>query len=370
MLEISNTVFSIAIAGLAIGILLGITMIYTRFCTMGAVADIALSQNYGRMRSWLLAITVAIIGTQLAIMFGMLQLEQTSYLQPSLYWLGAIIGGLMFGFGMVTACGCGARSLVMVGTGDLRALVAVVVLGVAAYMTMRGIFAVPRSWFYGTTGVDSSSWLTEPSFNAFLANTFGLSDRPSRIIAVILIATPTLWFIFKDKDFRHTARRIAAGFLVGGLVVIGWLATGWAINDEFEEIPVVSLTFIAPVGDSLQYLMIWTGTSITFGVAVVGGVIFGGWIAALKRKEILLRGFEDASEMLRYIGGGALMGMGGALAGGCTFGQGISGVSTMGFMSFLALASIISGAFIGIRYLEQGSLVAALRKMWWRRVDA
>jgi uncharacterized membrane protein YedE/YeeE len=365
MHETSSTIQQIALAGAVVGFLLGITIVWTRFCTMGAVADIAISGNFGRMRSWLLAICIAIIGTQLASSFDLIDITETSYLQTRLNLLGAIIGGGMFGFGMVFACGCGARGLVMIGCGDLRALIAIMILGITAYMTIRGIFAVPRSWFYSLTLLESSDWLPYPSVDSLFANTFELEQAPGRMLATISIITPLLWFIFKDSEFRRSFRRILAGISVGSLVVTGWLATGWIVSDEFEEVPIGSLTFVDPVGDSFQYLMIWTGTSITFGVAVVGGTILGGFITSVCRREFHVRGFEDASEMGRYMGGGALMGMGGAIAGGCTFGQGITGVSTLGFASFFALASIIVGAFLGIRCLEQGSLTGAIQKIWW-----
>ncbi len=369
MIETSNTILLIALAGVAVGLMLGITMVWTRFCTMGAVADIAISGNYGRMRSWLLAICVAIVGTQIATAVELIDITQTSYLQSQVYLPAAIIGGGMFGFGMVFACGCGARSLVMVGCGDLRALIAVIVLGVFAYMTIRGIFAVPRAWFYSTTALDTSSLLPSPSLDSVFATTFDLSDSMSRMLATIIVVGALLWFIFKDSEFRRSIRRILAGISVGSLVVAGWLATGWIVNDDFEEVPLGSLTFVDPVGDSLQYLMIWTGASITFGVAVVGGTIIGGLLTSIGRQEFSIKGFEDASEMGRYMGGGALMGIGGAIAGGCTFGQGITGVSTLGFASFFALGSIIVGAFIGIRCLEQGSFTGAIRKIWWEFLE-
>ncbi|MFT5597032.1 MAG: hypothetical protein ACI9YO_000677 [Gammaproteobacteria bacterium] len=364
MIETSNTILLVALAGTMVGLMLGITMVWTRFCTMGAVADIAISGNYGRMRSWLLAICVAIVGTQIATATELIDITQTSYLQSYLYLPAAIIGGGMFGFGMVFACGCGARSLVMIGCGDLRALISVMVLGTFAYMTIRGIFAVPRTWFYSATALDTSSWLPYPSVDSIFSDTFDLKDSTSRLLATTTVISPLLWFIFKDDEFRRSIRRIFAGITVGSLVVAGWLSTGWIVSDDFEEVALGSLTFVDPVGDSLQYLMIWTGATITFGVAVVGGAIVGGLITSICRKEFYIRGFEDASEMGRYMGGGALMGMGGAIAGGCTFGQGITGVSTLGFASFLALGSIIIGAFIGIRCLEQGSFTGAIGIMW------
>lgn len=364
MLEISNASFLLAVSGFILGILLGITIICTRFCTMGAVADIVLSNNYGRMRSWLLAIVTAIIGTQLAVILGVLPLEQTSYLQPQLYWLAVIVGGLLFGFGMVLSCGCGTRNIVMCASGDLRALVSVITLGIVAYMSIRGIFAIPRDWFYAATVVDSSFWITTPSVDALIADSLNISHSLSRLIALIVITSPILWFIFKDSEFFHTPRRLIAGVSVGCLVVSGWLLSGWIFNDEFEEAIPQSLTFVEPVGDSLLYLMIWTGSSINFGIATVGGLIAGSFLTALYRKEFYLRGFEDSAEMGRYIVGGAMMGMGGALAGGCTFGQGISGISTLGFMSFLTLASIILGALLGIHYIEQGSISRAVKNLW------
>jgi uncharacterized membrane protein YedE/YeeE len=333
---------------------------------MGAVADIVLSNNYGRMRSWLLAIVIAIIGTQLAVIVGVLSIEQTSYLQPQLFWLAAIIGGLLFGFGMVLSCGCGSRNLAMCASGDLRALISVITLGIIAYMTIRGIFSIPRDWFYSAAAVDSAAWIAIPSIDGTISTLLSIDEQLARLIAMIVITSPLLWFIFKDSEFRHTPRRIIAGICIGLLVVSGWLLSGWIFKDEFADTAPESLTFVEPVGDSLLYLMIWTGSSINFGIATVGGLVVGSFITALYRKEFYVRGFEDSAEMGRYIIGGALMGMGGALAGGCTFGQGISGISTLGFMSILTLASIVVGALIGLHYIQQGSISRVIKNLWRR----
>jgi uncharacterized membrane protein YedE/YeeE len=364
MLEISNTLFLLAVSGFILGILLGITIVRTRFCTMGAVADIVLSNNYGRMRSWLLAIVIGIIGTQLAVIFEVLSIEQTRYLQPQLFWLAAIVGGLLFGFGMVLSCGCGSRNLAMCASGDLRALVSVIILGIVAYMTIRGIFSIPRDWFYNTAMVDSSAWIAIPSIDGIISKLLFIDDQLARLIAMIVITFPLLWFIFKDHEFRHTPRRVIAGICIGLLMVSGWLLSGWIFKDEFADTIPESLTFVEPVGNSLLYLMVWTGSSINFGIATIGGLVVGSFITALYRKEFNVRGFEDSAEMGRYIIGGALMGMGGALAGGCTFGQGISGISTLSFISILTFASIVIGAFVGLHYIQQGSISSLIKNLW------
>jgi len=368
MLQVSDASFLLAVSGFVLGTLLGITIVRTRFCTMGAVADIVLSNNYGRMRSWLLAIVIAVIGTQLAVIFGVLAIEQTSYLQPRIFWLAAIVGGSLFGFGMVLSCGCGSRNLAMSASGDLRALVSVITLGIITYMTIRGIFSVPRDWFYSAATVDSAAWMTIPSIDGTVARLLSLDEQAARLVALVITTGPLLWFIFKDDEFRHTPRRIMAGISVGLLVVSGWLLSGWIFKDEFADTAPESLTFVEPVGDSLLYLMIWTGASIDFGIVTVGGLIVGSFITALYRKEFYVRGFEDSAEMGRYIIGAALMGMGGALAGGCTFGQGISGVSTLSFMSILTFVSIIIGALVGLHYIQQGS-ISNLVKTFWQKVS-
>ena len=367
MPDFSDPVYFAALLGLAIGIALGITVAWGRFCTMGAVADIVISGNFGRMRSWMLAICIAIIGVQLAGGLGLIELQESAYLRPQMHLAASIVGGLIFGFGMVIACGCGTRSLAMIGTGDLRALISVMVLGIVAYMTIRGIFAAPRSWFYEITFIDTSAVIPSPSINALFGVTTSTDSSTTRLLGALVVLLPLLIFVFSDREFLRTRRRVNSGVSVGLLVLAGWLSTGWWVNDDFDEIPTLSLTFVQPVGDGLQYLMFWTGTTITFGVAVVGGVVIGGLITALYRREFHLRGFEDAQEMGRYMGGGALMGIGGSLAGGCSFGQGITGVSTLAIPSIVALISIIFGAVVGVRYLEQGSIKLAIQNLWSRQ---
>ena len=212
--------------------------------------------------------------------------------------------------------------------------------------------------------VDSAAWIAIPSIDGIISKLLFIDDQLARLIAMIVITFPLLWFIFKDHEFRHTPRRVIAGICIGLLMVSGWLLSGWIFKDEFADTIPESLTFVEPVGNSLLYLMVWTGSSINFGIATIGGLVVGSFITALYRKEFNVRGFEDSAEMGRYIIGGALMGMGGALAGGCTFGQGISGISTLSFISILTFASIVIGVFVGLLYIQQGSISSLIKNLW------
>lgn len=348
----------VAIGGLLLGAAFGAVVHRTNFCMMGAIADMTLKQDTRRLRAWLLAIAVAIIGTQAVHLSGLVDITATHYLSPQLAWGGAIVGGLLFGFGMVIACGCGSRSLVNFGGGDLRALIAVVFLAIFAYMTMSGLAAAPRVMLHESASIDLAGHGLASQSIFELA---GFTSPALQLFTGLLLAAVMIWYCFKDRVFRSTGRLIASGILIGALIPVGWLVTGIVGADEFEPAPVESFTFVAPVGRSLLYLMTFTGARVDFGVAVVGGVILGAFASALLNGSFKLRAFEDVYDLGRYMVGGALMGTGGIIALGCTVGQGITGVSTLGAGSWLALGAIITGGILGARYLEQGSLRDALR---------
>ncbi len=348
--------------GLLVGGAFGAIVQRTNYCIMGAVADFAISGDLRRMRAWMLAIAVAVLGTQGLHLAGAIDLSATFYRASVLPLGGLLLGGLMFGFGMVIACGCVSRSLVNAGSGDLRALVAVLVLGLVGYMTMRGILAMPRVWFSRPTAVDLSSLgVTDTGLGPLLASATGLPSHWAGVAAAAVVVVALAAFALTDRGFRGERRYLFASVSLGLLICAGWLVTGVLGADEFEPQPLLSLRFVAPTGESLQYLMLFTGSSASFGVATVGGVVGGALVAALASGSFRLRAFEDVHDLARYLVGGALMGAGGVLALGCTVGQGMSGVSTLALGSFIATAAIIAGGVLGVRYLEQGSLLGAVR---------
>jgi len=178
---------------------------------------------------------------------------------------------------------------------------------------------------------------------------------------VLVLAGGLLWFCFGNAAFRASRRDIAAGLILGALVPAGLYATGVIGYDEFEPLPLTSYTFVAPVGNAIQYLMTFTGSTIDFGIATVGGVIAGAFLAAKASGRFRFESFMAAGDMLRHMIGGALMGMGGIMALGCTIGQGLTGMSTLALGSVIALASIVAGGVFGMKYLEEGSLGGAFR---------
>jgi len=352
----------VAALGFLAGAVFGAISQRTNFCTMGAVSDMVNLQDYRRFRAWLLAIAVAMAGSEALHLAGVIDLGKSIYLTPNLGWLGAVIGGLLFGFGMTLGGGCGVRTLVRLGAGNLKSAVVALILGVFAYMTVRGLIAAARYRLIEPANLDlTRSGLHTQGVPEMLALVTGVAGPGVRAALTALAVLALLLYCFKDAAFRRSPADIAAGLVIGLLIPAGWIITGLAGNDPFEPAPLASFSFVAPIGDSLMYLMAFTGASLNFGIASVGGVIAGAFVMALATNSFRVEAFTGAGDMLRHFGGAALMGVGGVLALGCTIGQGITGLSTLAAGSLLAFLSILAGAFTGLKYLEEGTLGGALR---------
>ena len=348
-----ETVTLMALAGLVIGFGFGFVIERTNFCTMGAISDAATFGDFRRFRAWMLAMAVAIVGAQALQAGGLIDLGESIYLTANFGWLGAIIGGLLFGFGMTIAGGCGTRNLVRFGAGDLRSLVVVLVLGIVAYMTLRGLTGLVRVEIEGAANVDlEAAGLESQGIGAMLGSAFGAAAETMNLaVAAVAVAGLLVW-CFMDGAFRRSPRNMIAGLGVGLAIVAGWYATGVLGFDDFEPAPLTSLTYVAPTGNALVYLMTFTGATINFGIASVGGVVLGAFASALLRGNFHLATFADVQDMLRNISGGALMGFGGVMALGCTIGQGLTGISTLALGSVIAILAIIAGGIAGLKYIE------------------
>jgi hypothetical protein len=296
------------------------------------------------IRTYALAIGVAVAATQLLAARGAVDLGKSIYLQPSFSAPLMFVGGLLFGYGMVLSNGCGSRALVLLGRGNLRSFVVVIVLGIAAEMTLKGLIAPVRIALVQISQA-SPKIISLPA----VLSAAGLTETFARTLAASVIAGALIIFAFAHGPFQRSWGQIAAGIVVGLLIAAGWFATGYLGADDFNPAPVTSLTFIAPIADALQYVMLSTGSTLNFGIATIGGVFAGSLVTALATGRFHLEGYRSPRHMLRSAGGAALMGAGGVMAFGCSIGQGLTGLSTLALASFVAVAGILLGTAAGLR---------------------
>lgn len=343
----------LAWGGFAVGAVFGLIVQQTNFCAMGSISDIMSFADYRRFRSWLLAAATAIVGTQILSHLGAVDLSLSMYQNGSLNWFGNVFGGLIFGIGMVFAGGCTSRNLVRVGGGDMRALVVLVVVGITAYMTIGGILGPTRAWLESHTAISLDSG--NQSMAVLLAGAgMGEAETMGYAVAGILVAGIVI-YCFKDAAFRASVPHIAGGIGVGLCIVAGWALTGLAY-DDFADVVVnpVSLSYVRPTGDTLEYLERFTAGRVPgFGVATVFGALAGALVGALISKKFQLTGFADSGDTVRNLAGGALMGIGGVTALGCTIGQSVTGLSTLALGSLITFIAIVIGGVIGMKWMER-----------------
>lgn len=357
----------VATAGFGAGIVLGAVANVTNFCTMGSLSDMVFMGDYGRFRGWVLAMAVAILGTQALHVLGMVDLYKTIYQTTNFGWAGAIIGGVLFGFGMTRAGGCANKNLVRIGGGNLKSIVVVLVMGVTAYMTVRGLFGLGRIQIENATNVDlAAKGLKGQGMVDMLAALIGQDPEAIRVAFAVVVVLVMLAYVFKDAEFRSNKLQIVGGIVVGLLIPSGWWITGVLGFDEFSPTALGSFTFVNPAGESVQYLMTFTGATINFGIATVGGVIVGSFLAAKATGSFAIEAFANADDMKGHLVGSVMMGFGGVLALGCTFGQGITGMSTLAAGSLIALVSIIFGGLWGLKAMEEDSIVGGLAAVFRR----
>ena len=331
----------------------------TNFCTMGSVADIFTFGDWTRMRQWLLAIAVAILGTNLLAATATIDTADSFYTSPRFMPLAYLIGGLLFGFGMVLTGGCGSKSLVRAGGGSLKSLVVLVVLGIVAYISLRGLLAVFRVGVIEPVGARLATPQDLPSLLAGI----GVSKAALQVGLALLMSGFLLVLVFRDRSFR-TFDNLLAGLGIGAIIVAAWAISGTI--GHIEEHPntlqqaflrtnsgrMESLSFVAPVAYTIDYLMFFSDTSkvITIGIAAVLGMLAGSAAYAIAAGKFRWEGFRDTEDTANHLVGAALMGFGGVTALGCTVGQGLSGVSTLAVGSFIAVAAIVAGAVLALKY--------------------
>jgi uncharacterized protein len=332
------------LCGLIIGLLYGAIGLLSGFCMTSGLRGWWAEGDSRLARTFALAMGVAIAASQLLAARGAVDLGKSIYLQPSFSAPVIFFGGMLFGYGMLLSNGCGSRALVLLGRGNLRSFVVVIVLGIFAEMTLKGLIAPARIAAVRLTQVT----VKITSLPALLSS-FGLNEVYARMFATSLVSAALIIFALAHAPFRRSFGQIAGGLAMGLLIAAGWYATGHLGADDFNPAAVTSLTFVAPIADSLQYVMLSTGSTLNFGIATIGGVIAGSLVTALLTGRFELEGYRSPIHMLRSAGGAALMGSGGVMALGCSIGQGLTGLSTLAVASFIAVAGILSGAAIALR---------------------
>jgi len=333
----------------------------TQFCTMGAVSDWVAMGDLTRMRMWLLAIAVALLGASALHLAGLVDLSKSIYPSPNFTWLSYLVGGFLFGVGMTLGSGCGSKTLIRVGAGNLKSLVVYVFLGIAAYMTLRGILGAFRVGVLEKAAIALPTGQDLPSLLSLLT---GVSAGVWMPLLALAIAGALVAFVYAGRQFRSSFDYTLGGVVTGLVVVGGWYVSGHVGHvaedpNTLQEAFVATSTgrmeafsFVAPLAFTLEYLMLWTDKSrvITFGIASAAGVIAGSLAYALATRTFRWEGFRDAEDTALHMVGGILMGFGGITALGCTIGQGISGLSTLALGSIITFAAIIAGSAATVKW--------------------
>jgi uncharacterized membrane protein YedE/YeeE len=360
--DIANITQQVLWASFAIAFLLGVIMQRTSFCTMGAIADSFVMSDLSRLRQWSLAIGVAIIGVAILSSMGFIDITKSIYTSNRLSYVSILFGSLCFGSGMVLASGCGSKTLVRMGGGNLKSFVVFLVLGLVAYITLRGFLAVIRTNMLDVFFITLSGNQDLPSI---VSSSLGQSRLSTHLLLGLFIGACFILFALLKKAF-WTFDNLLAGLGVGlAICAVWWISGHIAFVSEdpntLEEVflatnsgKMESLSFVAPYAYLLDWLMFYSDTSkvLTIGVVAVFGMVSGSSTYALSTKSFRWETFANAEDTANHLFGAALMGFGGVTALGCTIGQGLSGVSTLALGSFLALPGFFLGAYLALRYLQ------------------
>lgn len=325
-----------------------------------------LTGDLRRLKSWGLAVAVAMLAVQVMHVADVARIDETFYLSGNFHWAGALIGGLMFGLGMAFVGTCGFGTLVRMGGGDLKSFVTFLVMGLSAYMTAGGVAGYVRRFGLEAVSLDLAP-IGGQGIPHILAALLGTSAEALWLPVALVFTGAVLTWCFSGDGLKGNRRDVISGIIIGLVVAGGFAATGILGNDPFEPAQVRSLSYVITPGRAIIYLITIVGGTIDFSIALVFGTIAGSFAAAAWNRELRLEAYDDAIEMRRHLLGAFLMGFGGVSAYGCTIGQGVSGMATLSLAAPIALGSILIGATAGLFYLLTGSVSDAFRLILSRR---
>lgn len=347
-------------AAFAVAVAFGFIAQRTHFCTMGAVSDIVNMGDWTRMRMWGMAVGVATIGFYGLAWLGLIDAGKSIYTSGRIVWLSALVGGGLFGFGMVLSSGCGSKTLVRIGAGSLKSLVVFIVMGFAAFATLRGVVAVLRVNTVDRVSFDLAAGAAMPSW---ISTGLGLDPAITGMVSALVVGGALVIWALAGPGFR-TFNNLFAGLGIGLVIVTMWWVSGHLgfVPEHPETLEAVylgtntgrmeSLSFTAPMAYTLDWVIFFSDTSkvLTFGVVTVVGVVVGSLVCSLFEGSFRWEGFRTTQDTALHLAGAACMGVGGVTALGCTVGQGLSGLSTLSLTSVIAVAGIMLGAVGGFRF--------------------
>jgi hypothetical protein len=361
----------------AVSLVIGAVTSKTNFCAMGAVSDWVNIGDTGRMRAWVFSMAVALTGVIALEAAGIVNLSGETfppYRTANFAWIRYLVGGLMFGVGMTLASGCGNRTLVRIGGGNVKSLVVLAIFATCAYLMLWTPLYEKAflPWVAATTVNLQAHGVANQELGTVLAGMFGMGrSQALNFVVAAAVAAGMVIFCFRSADFRNETDHILGGAVVGLAIVFGWWLTGGAIGREWREfaemasvvpsrVQVQSYTFVAPMGDTLRYLFDPVNFSlVNFGVAALAGVILGSSLWAVCSSQFRIEWFASWTDFANHAVGAVLMGIGGVLSMGCTFGQAITGISTLAIGSILTFLAIVIGAAGTMKYqywrIEKGA---------------
>ena len=362
MPDTQHIAFAVTALAFILAFVFGAVANRVSFCTMGAIADIANFGDWRRMRMWLLAIAVAIAGTAALQAVGLVDTAKTIYTGAQVPWLSHVVGGALFGFGMTLGSGCGSKTLIRAGAGNVKSMVVLTFLAIGAYMTLKGLFAPWRAYGLDPARLDIGALGAKSSDLPAIAAALGIPAARTWLPFAVALALGAV--VLGNRDFLDSRDLVLGGLVIGIIVVAGWYVSGhigYVAEDPqtLEERFVAtnsgrmeSFSFVAPAAYLLELLLLWTDQSrvMTFGIAAVLGMLAGSLAQAVVSRTFRWEGFASVEDVGNHIAGGLMMGFGGVTALGCTIGQGLTGISTLAIGSIITFLAIIAGCVAALRY--------------------
>ena len=314
------------IGAAVIGFVFGLFSQRSQFCLRAATVEVWRGKPGGKLAIWLLAFAAALLSVQLLVQLDLIPLENVRQLTSFGSLSGALIGGALFGSGMVLAKGCASRILVLSATGNLRTLITGLLLTIIAQSSLRGILSPLREQLSGL-------WLVDPgnrSLAGYLPDYFGIILGASLFVLALIMVVRNDMGLFKP----------IAAVIVGLSVAVGWLFTAQLSAASFDTVAIESITFTGPSANTLMALINEPSLPLSFGIGLVPGVFAGSFFGSILSGTFKIERFSKETGMGRYITGAVMMGFGGMLAGGCAVGAGLTGVSVLSLTALVALSSM------------------------------